>query len=238
MQKNKAKIIRIGSAAAVVVLVAVGSGIYITDANQKKLARSQEVNTANSTLTEELPNDLLATEKIKTLATKEAPDSDITGIELEREHGEYWYKVELANGKTLFFDAKTGEKVVRASSNERITNDTARSAIPSAVDTEVSFAEARQIALAQKPGSTVRKIEFETEHGKLIYSVRFTDDARIDVDSTTGKIVRSEPAKSDNNSGSSRGSNSGRDDSDRGALGGKDDDREDDTSRSGKREGF
>lgn len=77
---------------------------------------------------------------------------------------------------------------------------------------DITEQQAIEIAQAERPGQTVRKVEIETEDGAKIYSVRFTDDSRVDVRASDGQIVRNE---SGNSSGSDDGSGSGSDSSGR-----------------------
>lgn len=62
----------------------------------------------------------------------------------------------------------------------------------------ISLSDAQAIAQAQFPDKTIRKVEAETEHGILVYSVRFTDGSRVDVSAADGSIVKSESESDDN----------------------------------------
>lgn len=57
--------------------------------------------------------------------------------------------------------------------------------------------DAATIARQRFPGKTVEKIETENENSGKVYSVRFTDDSRIDVRASDGAIVRSEDRAND-----------------------------------------
>ncbi len=48
------------------------------------------------------------------------------------------------------------------------------------------------IAQAQAvfPGKIVTKVEVENEHNALVYSIRFSDGSRMDIDANTGAVVR------------------------------------------------
>lgn len=238
MKKPSPKALRFIIPTVIVAVAVIGSGLYINEENKKNVARSTELAETNSSLKETLPADLLSVDEIKTLATQESNGASITKVELEREHGVYIYKIELPNGKILFFDAKTGKKTDKEAARAEGTTSSNNGAsdsrpLPVSRQAKLSFGDARTIALKQKPDGVVRKIEFENEHSRLVFSVRFTDDARIDVDASTGEIVRTKPSKvdsdNDNSSRGSRDDDRSRDDSRSGS---------DDNSNSGKREGF
>ena len=62
--------------------------------------------------------------------------------------------------------------------------------------TAISEAEARTIAQGQQPSKTITKVERETEHGVDVFSVRFSDASRVDVNASSGAIM---PADDDDN---------------------------------------
>lgn len=68
----------------------------------------------------------------------------------------------------------------------------------------ISLSDAQAIAQAQFPDKTIRKVEAETEHGILVYSVRFTDGSKVDVSAADGSIVKSESESDDNEDHSDR----------------------------------
>jgi uncharacterized membrane protein YkoI len=80
--------------------------------------------------------------------------------------------------------------------------------------TTITLDQAKATAQAQMPGKTITKVEQENEEGSTVFSVRFSDGSRVDVDGTTGAVVRSEDNaaqmmqaqsnSSDSNSGSGR----------------------------------
>jgi uncharacterized membrane protein YkoI len=63
---------------------------------------------------------------------------------------------------------------------------------PSATATSASISEsqARTIANGRLPGRTIEKVESDTEDGVAVFSVRYTDDGRVDVRKSDGVIVR------------------------------------------------
>lgn len=64
------------------------------------------------------------------------------------------------------------------------TDDNASSA-----EASVSLEDATVLANDTLPGRTLKKVELETEHGVLVWSFRFTDGSRVDVDATNASIV-------------------------------------------------
>ncbi|MFS8120100.1 MAG: PepSY domain-containing protein, partial [Microcoleus sp.] len=81
-------------------------------------------------------------------------------------------------------------------------------ATPPAADTAVTEAQARTIAQNQMPGKTITKVERENEEGVTVFSVRFSDGSRVDVNATTGAIVLDEDedmADNNNNVENNRG---------------------------------
>jgi len=58
----------------------------------------------------------------------------------------------------------------------------------------ITVAQAQTIAETTHPGSKVTKIEVEIEHGSVIFSVRFADGSKVDVDAK-GKVLKEEVEK-------------------------------------------
>lgn len=56
----------------------------------------------------------------------------------------------------------------------------------------ISADRARELALIAFPGKTITKVELKTEEGKIVWSVRFSDDKKIYIDAKTGATVKSE----------------------------------------------
>lgn len=140
---------------------------------------------------EELPSDvsgLRTLEEIQVLAAESSSEA-ILGIELEVEDGVVVYSVHLADGSVLYFDASTGEVLQLSDDNDDEIGEDA-STIPGDFVTGVSLQQALDIAKEKRPNSVVKKIEFEVEDGVVVYSVRFTDDSRVDVNALDGTIQR------------------------------------------------
>lgn len=64
----------------------------------------------------------------------------------------------------------------------------------------ISTDEAISIAQGVYPSAKVEKVEIETEDGVTVYSVRFSNSARVDVRATDGRVVRTEPGDQEDKS--------------------------------------
>lgn len=160
---------------AAIVLVGTTSAFVAT--NRAEIAHKEEI---------EVPanlDDLLPLNQIRDIALADAGDNTITGIELEKEDQGLVYKVKFSDGSIRFYDAVSGEAVDVKSGDD--------DSVPASGFTGgLSIAEARQIASDQRPGATITKIELENEHGVVVYSVRFSDGGRVDVNAKTGDVLR------------------------------------------------
>ncbi|HEY5549809.1 MAG TPA: PepSY domain-containing protein [Candidatus Saccharimonadales bacterium] len=194
-------------AAGVVLVAASGVGYYVYDQN-KSPNLSQE-NTNKVEVLDFLPDSLAnvkSVDEIRTLAADNLNGATIVGVELEQEHGQLVYKVKLSDGRILMFNAVSGEAL--ASTEEH--NEAEQDEIPNGFVAGISIDQARQIALEQRPGETIIKIELEMEEGVGVYSVRFTDSGRVDVNATNGAVTRVEAGDeeaSDDSSNENHGSN-------------------------------
>lgn len=185
---------------------------------KKDVKSRQETIEDNLQLPENL-GDVLSLEDIRKLATIDTPSgATITQIELENEEGSVVYKVKFSDGSYRLYDAKTGLAFNKV---EAIEVD---STVPAGFVAGISIQEARDIAAARRPGQTVIKIELETEEGVVVYSVRFGDGSRVDVNANDGNVLRvrtsttetqrssdsdDSNSSSDDSSGSGSGSSSG-----------------------------
>lgn len=165
------------------------TGWRIMSARQDSKQASQ--NSAETVeLQEALPENLdgiMTVEQIQEKASA-ATDSAISGIELEFEDGKTIYVVHLADGSIIAYDAVTGEVVTFSDDNDDDISDDDQ--IPAGFVAKVSIQDAINKAKAQRPGSTVEKVEIEVEDDKVVYSVRFTDDSRVDIDASSGDVAR------------------------------------------------
>ena len=176
-------------AAGVVLVAAAGTGYYVYNNNQSPNLSQQ--NAAEVEQEDFLPDSLTnvkSVDEIRALAANELNGATIVGVELELEHGQLVYKVKLSDGRVLTFDAVSGVAMAESENNE-IEHD---EDIPAGFVAGISIDEARHIALKERPGKTIKKIELEMEEGVGVYSVRFTDSGRVDVNATNGEVVKVE----------------------------------------------
>lgn len=164
--------------AALAVLIVVGGMSAFVAANKTRLNSEQKTALPTNLA------DVLPIEDIRAAALKDVPDGTITGVELEQEEGALLYKVRFSDGSFRYYDAKTGVAVMR--SQDETEQD---ESVPAGFIAGITVQQARDIALAQRSGS-ITKIELETENGVVVYSVRFSDGGRVDVNATSGAVLR------------------------------------------------
>ena len=188
-------------------LIVAGTAAYALDNRSENLARQSIIED-----TVELPQNLdgvLAIEEMTVLAQNDAPvGATISKVEIENEHGVVLYKVKFSDGSYRLYDAKTGLPYVDTSAGVETDES-----VPAGFVAGITLQQARDTAAAQRPGKTITKIELETENGVVVYSVRFSDDGRVDVNATDGSVVRVRNAETDNSSDDSEDSNKDSDDS-------------------------
>lgn len=209
MRKDNNGIAHLAIIIVIVVIAAVaGTGAYVYRRSNSKTA-SKNVAKLNSDFSEPIPTNLVPIDDIQKTATA-STDLTVLSAELKKEDGKYIYVIKLSNGTTVYFDAQTGTKIDHSSddstddTDEKKTTSSSTSTIKTDDDSlpktapTISYARAREIALAQKPGGTITKIELDNEDGKTVYKVQFSDEARYYIDANTGSIVKSEPGKTEN----------------------------------------
>lgn len=191
----------------VIALLFVGTASAVAWQAKKDVSLRQSVIEDNLQLPANL-DDVLSVAQIRDKAVADQPTgASITQIELETEEGSVVYKVKFSDGSFRLYNARTGELFVK---NEVAEVD---STVPAGFVAGISLQQARDIAVAQRPGQTVIKIELETEEGVVVYSVRFADGSRVDVNATNGTVVRVKTVdQPSNNSGSSDSSDDSSDD--------------------------
>ncbi|HXH26413.1 MAG TPA: PepSY domain-containing protein [Candidatus Acidoferrum sp.] len=144
---------------------------------------------------------ILSEDAIKQLALQKVPDATISTIALEQTSAQPIFTVKLGNGKTLLFNAKTGDEVSGTVNDDQ--SEGASVEIPRSTAAKLTFDQARQIAQAQNPRGVITKIELEGEDSHLVYSVRFSDGSRIDIDAVSGAVVKTQAATPNGNNASS-----------------------------------
>lgn len=190
-QLTKQKSFLYATGFAVLAIAAVG--IYAIDNRSQNLARQSEIEDVV-----ELPQTLdnvLGIDEMRTLAGTDAPaGTTVEKVELENEHGAVLYKVKFSDGSFRLYDAVTGLAYVEPADDNSENDDS----IPADFVPGITMQQARDIAQAKREGKTITKIELDTENGIVVYSVRFSDDGRVDVNATDGSVVRvKEPDQKD-----------------------------------------
>lgn len=189
-QQSGFSIIEIGIAVVVVAVIGfLGWKFYDAKFNNQ----TQVNNAADKATVDMVPEalaDLAGINTIRDDALTDKPGVTVIHIELEQSGDNLVYKAELSDGTVTVYNARTGARIKSMKAAEKTTE-----VLPANVTTSISFAKALEIARAEKPGSKVYKIELELEGGVVVYSVRFTDKARVDVNAQSGAIVRTKAAK-------------------------------------------
>lgn len=175
----------------VAVLAIVGLlGYKFYDATNKPAAVSNVSQLKNTSLPATLP-ELADLAQIKESALTNKPGITVIHIELEStKDGELVYKAQLSDGTVVVYNARTGVKM-----NSTATSEKSDEALPASFSGGIGFAQAIVVARTVKPTGDIQKIELELEDGVVVYSVRFSDKARVDVNAETGEVVRSKSAK-------------------------------------------
>lgn len=125
-------------------------------------------------------------EEITQAAIKDMEGVEVSQIELGQERGALVYKVVRTDGKVVVINAKTGAVVRQTQSAEKSDH----AALPAGFSPQISLLKARELAVAERPGSKVGKIHLSMEQNALTYSVRFTDKSRVDLSAMDGMVLR------------------------------------------------
>ena len=189
-----------GFAHITIILVIVVIGV-ISVAGWRVLDRQRENNKPVGQLNNQqiLPENLAgikSIDEIITFAATEIAARQVLSAELEQEDEGLVYLIKLSDETVLAFDAMTGNKVQHNYHDEGETDDD--TALPAGFKPAITLDAAVQTAKSQRIGKAVEKVELEVEDGIVVYSVRFSDDGRVDIDATTGSVLRiREPGKPD-----------------------------------------
>lgn len=171
------------------VLLLVGGSFYMfmqkTQDAQLRADRSAGDVTTRDVLPEDLEG-LKPLEEVSTIAVKDAEGTTVQQVELEQEDGVLVYKVVRSDQQVLVINAKTG--AVISTNKAALKSDHA--ALPAGFSPGISLLRAREIAVAERPGSKVGKIHLSMEYSALTYSVRFTDKSRVDINAADGTVLR------------------------------------------------
>lgn len=175
-----------------ILVVAIGGvGFYVMKQQKSTKPLQSKTTSPETTLATKLPTDLITIEKVKELASAEKPKMNLLGVQLENEDGTLVFKVKLSDNTTLSFNAKTGEAIKHATEvkDDVETELEGGEDLPVTVTPAITFAQAREIAMAQLSKSIVKKIELKLQDKILLYSVKFTDGGRVNVNATDGKVL-------------------------------------------------
>lgn len=124
--------------------------------------------------------------EVKPKAKADADGQDIVSVDLQQDGGKPVYMFKLANGRILLYDAKTGGKLT----DRKTTVGKDAQALPDQFVPTITMEQAMQTAQAQLPGKTVTKIQLQNEERVVVYSVRFSQGGRVDVNAKTGELVK------------------------------------------------
>ncbi len=181
-----------GFSAVEVVIVAAVIGILGFGAWRVIDMRSDKNDSAASSL--KLTADLTgikSMDEIVSLAAEDIDELQVMSVKLEQKDADLFYFIKLSDGTVLAYDAKTGTKVqVTASADDAEDENDDDDALPAGYKPAVSLQAAIQAAQSKRPGKTVSKISLELEDGVAVYSVRFSDKGRVDVDAATAEVLR------------------------------------------------
>lgn len=177
----------------VIVLIIIGFLVWAFVSSLQ--SNSQKDNTTQSAQTSEIDpaalTDLADIATIQQSALEGKEGASVNGIQLKTEDGKLVYQASLSDGSVLTFDAKSGTKL----SEEKETADDTAKSLPAGFNGGIGLARAIEVAKITAPNSAVRELELEQEDGVLVYRVKFANEAQIDVNATTGTIIRTKAAK-------------------------------------------
>jgi uncharacterized membrane protein YkoI len=139
------------------------------------------------------------------IALSKAPHGTIKTSELENEKGHLIWSFDIATPGTkditeVNVDAVTGAIVAVDTESPAKEAAEAKEENEEKKGKEISEARAREIALTQAPGGTIKKADHDKEHGRWMWSFDIskpgtTDNISVDVDAVTGAILTVEVEK-------------------------------------------
>jgi len=168
--------------ALVVVLVAVGTTSALVGKDQAERAHAQKTALPTSL------TGLLSIDAIKVIALKDASaGTTLDGIQLETEDSIVLYKVRYSDGSFKLYNAKSGTLIIKTTDNPSAPEKS--ESVPVGFVAGITIDQARVIAQGKFADKTITKIELETENSIVVYSVRFVDGSRVDVNANDGAII-------------------------------------------------
>ena len=170
-----------------------------TAKNSANTSNANSLEASQSSIAEQkLPENLdglKTVEEIKTLAAQNNNGLEVLSVRLEQDNGKLVYKVKLSDGTVLVFSAGDGQLI---KDDEKDSVADTEEALPAGFVAGVSVEQATQNAQEQHGGSVV-KVELEMEHGTVVYKVRFADGVTVNVNATTGTVVKVDTSDADEN---------------------------------------
>lgn len=191
--QNGFSVIEVSIVIAVVAIIGALGWKFYDSFSSKTQANNVSTDAASVDIKPDTLSDLTEISTIQKDVLTDKPGVIVTHIELEQNTaGNLVYKAQLSDGSVTVYNARTGARI-------KTTPGTAKSTetLPANFTSGIGFARAVEIARAEKPNSKVYKIELELEGGVVVYSVRFSDKARVDVNFLTGAIVRTKAARTE-----------------------------------------
>lgn len=150
---------------------------------------------------------VLPVERARELAVEKS-QSSVVDLELGTEQGILVYKIDLSDGTRVLLNAKTGAKVTPSSKDVATedNDDADEISLPDNFALGISLGRAHEIAQAKFPAGKIQKIELDVENGVVVFSARFADNARVDIDAENGDIVRTKDEQTTKTTGTSSSS--------------------------------
>lgn len=184
--KNETGTVRIWITIIIVLVLIGAAGFYVI-----KNRTSREASTSNSQVkSQQQPleknlDGLLAFYKIKSLAAKEKSGAVVSQVGLVQTASGPTYHVELKDGDSIDFDAKTGSKI----SNAGVKDYTDGDHLPAGFTPAIGFAYAGQTARKQITGGSITRIELEAKDNTAVYNVQFSTGEYIVINAATGAVI-------------------------------------------------
>lgn len=173
----------------ILVLVILGSGAWAVYWFGYKDLPVQTQKIANHPAkAERLPLDLtgvLDVQKVREIVMN-STIARMKALELKKASDELIYTVVLSDGSVVNLDARTGQ---RQTGGEQTHISDSDEGLPLNVAVAVSFDKAREIAQEKFLEGSITRMQLLNNSGLVVLRVMFADNAEVDVDANTGRIV-------------------------------------------------
>ena len=130
---------------------------------------------------------VMSQSKCKSLARKKVRGASITSIRLKYDDGIEQYKVKMKKGSTRY------ELEYHARTRQLISYEWKKAITPKKGNSSyIGVERAKEIALANVPGATVRKVEFDKDDGVPVYEVELIKEIYeydIEIHAITGAVL-------------------------------------------------